>query len=90
VRIAAVCMLASAVLPSLRRAYGAISTITPEENAVKFSVKALLAIEGDFDNLDAIGTKHDKDDDLNQLAEARYLKNSYGCSIQFLPKSCRS
>jgi polyisoprenoid-binding protein YceI len=52
-RLAFVCLLASAVLPSLSRAQGPVFTITPEQSSIRFFVKASVAIEGNFEKWDA-------------------------------------
>ena len=53
VRLAVLCLLASAVLPSLSRAQTPLFKITPEDSSIKFSVKASVAIGGAFDKWDA-------------------------------------
>jgi polyisoprenoid-binding protein YceI len=52
-RLAILCLLASAVLPSLSRAQVPVFKITPEDSSIKFSVKASVAIDGTFDKWDA-------------------------------------
>jgi polyisoprenoid-binding protein YceI len=52
-RLAFLCLLASAVLPSLSRAQGPVFTITPEQSSIRFFVKASVAIEGNFEKWDA-------------------------------------
>jgi len=52
-RLTILCLIASAVLPSLSRAQAPIFAITPEESTVKFNVKASVAIEGKFEKWDA-------------------------------------
>jgi polyisoprenoid-binding protein YceI len=52
-RLTIVCLIASALLPSLSRAQAPIFAITPEESTVKFSVKASVALEGKFEKWDA-------------------------------------
>jgi polyisoprenoid-binding protein YceI len=47
------CLLASALLPSIAHAQGPIFAIAPEESSVQFSVKASVAIAGKFDKWDA-------------------------------------
>ena len=47
------CLLASALLPSIAHAQGPVFAITPEESSVQFSVKASVAIAGKFDKWDA-------------------------------------
>lgn len=52
-RLAVLCLLASIVLPSVSRAQTPIFEITQEDSAIKFSVKASVALEGEFDKWDA-------------------------------------
>ena len=53
-RLIAVCLLASALLPSLSRAQEApVFAITPVESSIKFDVKASVAINGTFDKWNA-------------------------------------
>ena len=52
-RLTTVCLMASALLPSLSRAQAPVFAITPEESTVKFNVKASVAIEGKFEKWDA-------------------------------------
>jgi polyisoprenoid-binding protein YceI len=52
-RLAVVCLLAAALLPSLAQAQGPVFKITPEDSSVKFFVKASVAIQGNFDKWDA-------------------------------------
>jgi polyisoprenoid-binding protein YceI len=52
-RLTALVVLASALLPSLAQAQGPVFKITPEQSTVKFFVKASVAIEGIFDKWDA-------------------------------------
>ena len=52
-RLAVLCLLASAVLPSVSRAQAPVFAITPGESTVKFFVKASVALEGTFDKWDA-------------------------------------
>jgi polyisoprenoid-binding protein YceI len=47
------CLLASALLPSITHAQGPVFAIAPEESSVQFSVKASVAIAGKFDKWDA-------------------------------------
>ena len=52
--IAVLCLVASAVFPSLSRAQEVpVFAITPEDSSVKFFVKASVALEGNFDKWDA-------------------------------------
>ncbi len=48
-RLTVICLLASALLPSLAQAQGPVFTIVREESSVQFSVKASVAIEGKFE-----------------------------------------
>ena len=52
-RFAVICLLTSALLPTIAKAQGPIFVITPEESTVQFNVKASVAIEGKFDKWDA-------------------------------------
>ena len=52
-RLIVLCLLASAVLPSVSRAQTPVFTITPEDSSIKFFVKASVAIDGNFDKWDA-------------------------------------
>ena len=52
-RLTVLCLLASALLPSLSQAQGPVFTITPEESDVKFFVKASVAIDGKFNKWEA-------------------------------------
>ena len=53
-RLVAVCLLASALIPSLSRAQEApVFAITPVESSIKFDVQATVAIDGTFDKWDA-------------------------------------
>jgi polyisoprenoid-binding protein YceI len=53
-RLVVLCLLASAVLPSVSRAQQApVFTITQAESSIAFSVKASVAIQGTFDQWDA-------------------------------------
>src|SRR5262245_16898924 len=51
--MAVLCLLASAVLPSVSRAQAPVFVVTPRVSTVKFFVKASVAIEGSFDKWDA-------------------------------------
>jgi polyisoprenoid-binding protein YceI len=52
--IAVVCLVASAVFPSLSRAQEVpVFAITPEDSSVKFFVKASVALEGNFEKWDS-------------------------------------
>jgi polyisoprenoid-binding protein YceI len=53
-RLAAVlCLVASAVFPSLSRAQAPVFAITPETSTITFFVKASIALEGNFAKWDA-------------------------------------
>jgi polyisoprenoid-binding protein YceI len=53
-RLAAVlCLVASAVFPSLSRAQAPVFAITPETSTITFFVKASIALEGNFEKWDA-------------------------------------
>ncbi len=53
-RLAALCFLAAAVLPSVSRAQEVpVFAITPIESSIKFDVEASVAIRGTFDKWDA-------------------------------------
>jgi polyisoprenoid-binding protein YceI len=52
-RLAVLCLLASAMFPSLGRAQVPTFKITTEDSSVKFAVKASVAISGTFDKWDA-------------------------------------
>jgi polyisoprenoid-binding protein YceI len=53
-RLAALCLLASAVLlPSISRAQAPVFAITPVESSIKFNVEASVSIKGTFDKWDA-------------------------------------
>jgi len=53
-RTALLCLLASALLPSVSRAQGVpVFSITQADSSVKFSVKASVAIDGTFDKWNA-------------------------------------
>jgi polyisoprenoid-binding protein YceI len=47
------CLVASAVFPSLSRAQATVFVITPETSSIKFFVKASVALEGNFEKWDA-------------------------------------
>ena len=53
IRLAVLCLLASAVFPSLSRAQAPTFKITTEDSSVKFAVKASVAVNGTFDKWDA-------------------------------------
>ena len=55
-RVAILCLLAFAVLPSLSQAQVPVFRITPEDSSIKFSVKASVAIDGTFDKWNATFT----------------------------------
>ena len=52
-RLAFLCLLVSAMLPSVSPAQVPVFKITPEESTVKFFVKASVAIDGKFEKWDA-------------------------------------
>src|SRR5579863_2970879 len=53
-RLIALCLLASALIPSLCRAQDVpVFVITPAESSIKFDVEASVAIKGTFDKWDA-------------------------------------
>ena len=53
-RLAVLCLVASAVLTSLSRAQAPVFVITPpQESTIKFFVKSSVALEGSFDKWDA-------------------------------------
>src|SRR5215831_5100076 len=60
-RLAFLCLLASAVFPSVCRAQAPAFKITPEDSSIKFSVKASVAIDGTFDKWDATLTFASRD-----------------------------
>jgi polyisoprenoid-binding protein YceI len=51
-RLAVLCLVASAVLPSVNRAQAPVFVITQEDSSIKFNVKASVAIGGDFEKWD--------------------------------------
>jgi polyisoprenoid-binding protein YceI len=52
-RLAFLCLLVSAMLPSVSRAQAPVFKITPEQSTVQFFVKASVALEGKFEKWDA-------------------------------------
>jgi polyisoprenoid-binding protein YceI len=52
-RLAVLCFLASALLPSLSQAQAPTFAITPEDSTVKFYVKASVSLVGTFDKWDS-------------------------------------
>ena len=52
-RLAVLCFLASAVLPSVSRAQVPVFAITPEDSSIKFFVKSSMNLEGDFEKWDS-------------------------------------
>jgi polyisoprenoid-binding protein YceI len=52
-RLATLCLLASAAFPSVSRAQVPVFVITPEDSSIKFYVKASVALEGTFDKWNA-------------------------------------
>lgn len=55
-RIAIFCLLFTAALPSASRAQVPVFVITPQDSAIKFSVKASVALEGHFQKWEATQT----------------------------------
>jgi hypothetical protein len=53
VRLAVLCLLASAMFPSLGRAQAPVFEITRMDSTIVFNVKASVAIVGKFDKWDA-------------------------------------
>ena len=51
--LAILCLLASALLPSISRGQAPVFEITPVESSIKFDVEASVAIKGTFDKWDA-------------------------------------
>jgi len=51
-RFTVLCLLASAVLPSVSRAQAPVFVITQEDSSIKFSVKASVKIDGSFEKWD--------------------------------------
>jgi len=52
-RLAVLCLAASAVLPSPSRAQGPVFVITQQDSSIKFFVKASVALAGSFEKWDA-------------------------------------
>ena len=52
-RLAVLCLCASALVPSASRAQGPVFTVVPEQSSIKFFVKASVALEGNFEKWDA-------------------------------------
>jgi polyisoprenoid-binding protein YceI len=52
-RLAVLCLLAFAVLPSVSQAQAPVFEITPVDSTIKFGVKASVNIAGKFDQWDA-------------------------------------
>jgi hypothetical protein len=52
-RFAVLCLLASALLPSLSQTQGPVFKVSTEESDIRFFVKASVAIEGKFNKWDA-------------------------------------
>jgi polyisoprenoid-binding protein YceI len=52
-RLAVVCLVASAMLPSVSRAQVPVFVITPEDSWIKFFVKSSVNLEGDFEKWDS-------------------------------------
>jgi polyisoprenoid-binding protein YceI len=55
-RLALLCFLASALLPSLSQEPLPVFAVTPEQSKITFNVKASVALEGTFDKWDATMT----------------------------------
>jgi polyisoprenoid-binding protein YceI len=55
-RLAVLCLVASVVFPSLGRTQAPVFVITQQDSSIKFSVKASVAIAGDFEKWDATMT----------------------------------
>ena len=53
IRLAVLCLLASAVLPALSQEETTVFAITPEESKITFYVKASVALNGTFEKWDA-------------------------------------
>jgi polyisoprenoid-binding protein YceI len=53
IRLAILCLLASAIFPSLTPAQAPVFVISPEHSSIKFHVKASVSIAGKFDKWDA-------------------------------------
>jgi polyisoprenoid-binding protein YceI len=54
--LAVICLLTSAMFPSVSRAQVPVFEITTEDSSIKFYVKASVALEGSFDKWDATMT----------------------------------
>ena len=52
-RLAVLCLVASAVLPPLSRAQAPVFVITPQQSTIKFNVKSSISLTGVFDKWDA-------------------------------------
>ena len=52
-RLTVLCLLASALFPSVDRAQAPVFAIAQQESSIKFFVKASVALEGTFDKWDA-------------------------------------
>ncbi|WP_084080902.1 YceI family protein [Edaphobacter aggregans] len=52
-RLAVLCLLATAVLPRLCRAQAPVFEVTPVQSTIKFNVKASVPISGNFEKWDA-------------------------------------
>jgi polyisoprenoid-binding protein YceI len=55
-RLVVLCLVASAMLPSLTPAQAPVFKIAPDQSAIDFSVKASVALEGKFEKWDATFT----------------------------------
>jgi polyisoprenoid-binding protein YceI len=52
-RLAVICLVTSAMLPSVSRAQVPVFAITPEDSSIKFFVKSSVNLEGDFEKWDS-------------------------------------
>jgi polyisoprenoid-binding protein YceI len=52
-RLAVLCLLATAVLPPLCRAQAPVFEVTPVQSTIKFNVKASVPVSGNFEKWDA-------------------------------------
>src|SRR5260221_12262898 len=66
--LAVLCLLASAVYPSMSRAQAPAFVIAPEHSSIKFHVKASVTIAGKFDKSDAALTFASPDETTGVLA----------------------
>jgi polyisoprenoid-binding protein YceI len=76
-RLAALCLLASVVLPSVSRAQEVpVFAITRAESSITFKVKASVAIQGTFDQWDATLTFTSPDVTTGVLDELQFINAS--------------